>query len=323
MTVLQVLSDVIALFGAFLSGYYIWVHLGQLGFFGNLYIYQPIGIYMRPAIIMTVVILIIFKFIGLYELTRTILNIKEFNLILRAWFLSFLISLAILFFMKTLVYSRGAISVIYLILLVYLFIERFLYFKLNQYLKKKGVASVKVLIYGAGEVGNKLLKKLEESPKLGYHCVGFIDDNPQLFKKIINGVQVLGSIKNLSSIIKRRKIHRLFIALPSVPKEKIVNVMRVCKRYKIEYKIIPTLYDIILQKVQFSEIDGIPLIGIKEPKYSKRQEIIKRIFDVALSVLILLFIWPVFAVVSVLIKLDSQGPIIFRQTRIGKLGKPF
>ncbi|MEW6042610.1 MAG: exopolysaccharide biosynthesis polyprenyl glycosylphosphotransferase, partial [Elusimicrobiota bacterium] len=258
-----------------------------------------------------------------YEMTRSLLNIKEFKMILQAWSLSFLISLSIIFFMKTLEYSRIAICITYLILLIYLFLERYLFFKLNQFLKKKGITCDNILIYGAGEVGKKLMEKIEASPKLGYQCIGFIDDDSQLLDSTVNNLKVLGSLNNLSSMIKRHKIQRIFIALPSVHKEKILDIVKVCKRYKVEYKIVPSLYDIVLQKVELSEIDGIPLIGIKEPRLSSFQMVSKRIFDLVFSILVLIMLCPLFIVIAVLVKLTSQGPILFKQVRIGKHGRPF
>nr|MBI2903784.1 sugar transferase [Chloroflexota bacterium] len=104
---------------------------------------------------------------------------------------------------------------------------------------------------------------------------------------------------------------------------KIAGVVRVCERLGVRPRVVPDLFQPSLSRVDVDDLAGIPLIGIKDHTPPREGLIVKRIMDVAVSGLGLLLLWPLFLVVAALIKLDSPGPVFFRQTRVGQRGKLF
>jgi exopolysaccharide biosynthesis polyprenyl glycosylphosphotransferase len=180
-----------------------------------------------------------------------------------------------------------------------------------------------VLIYGAGVVGRKLLEKFKQSPKLGLHVAGFIDDSSALAGKRITDTPVLGDFSNLKDTILRTGATKLFIALPQVPSKVVIDIMNVCRETHCEFQIVPSLYDIVIQRVKVSEVEGIPLIGVAEPNYTFKTRVAKRLFDVFGSLFLLTVLSPIMLALAAAVKFSSKGPVFFIQKRVGHLGKRF
>ena len=184
-----------------------------------------------------------------------------------------------MFLAHQLYFSRGIFVLTWVCLLAFMLVQRYAFFKFNNYLRRKGFVETTALIYGAGVVGRKLMEKFKQSPKLGYHVAGFIDDNSGLTGKAVLGAPVLGDFTNLRETIRSTRATKLFIALPQVPSKVVVDIMNVCRETGCEFQIVPSLYDIVIQRVKITEVEGIPLIGMAEPKYSFKTRVAKRIFD--------------------------------------------
>jgi exopolysaccharide biosynthesis polyprenyl glycosylphosphotransferase len=179
------------------------------------------------------------------------------------------------------------------------------------------------LIYGAGVVGRKLMEKFRQSPKLGLHVAGFIDDNSALRGKRVFEAPVLGDFTDLKETILRTGATKLFIALPQVPSKVVIDILNVCRETRCEFQIVPSLYDIVIQRVKVTELEGIPLIGVTEPNYSFKTRVAKRLFDLFGSLFLLAILSPVMLALALAVKLSSKGPVFFVQKRVGHNGKRF
>jgi exopolysaccharide biosynthesis polyprenyl glycosylphosphotransferase len=220
-------------------------------------------------------------------------------------------------------FSRGVFVLTWANLLLLLMVERYGLFKFNNYLRRKGFVETTCLVYGTGEVGRKLLDKFRDSPKLGIHVAGFIDDNPEISGKRVKGVPVLGDFTRLKELIRSTGAQKLFIAMPQVPSRVVIDILNVCRETGCDFQIVPSLYDIVIQRVKITELEGIPLIGLSEPQYSFRTRVAKRVFDFTGSLFLLLAMSPVFFFLAFLVKVSSKGPVIFTQKRVGLKGRRF
>jgi exopolysaccharide biosynthesis polyprenyl glycosylphosphotransferase len=97
----------------------------------------------------------------------------------------------------------------------------------------------------------------------------------------------------------------------------------VCRETGCEFQIVPSLYDIVIQRVKITEVEGIPLIGVTEPKYSFKTQVAKRIFDVVVSLLLLVVLAPLLLALAFAVKVSSKGPVFFIQKRVGQYGRRF
>jgi exopolysaccharide biosynthesis polyprenyl glycosylphosphotransferase len=260
---------------------------------------------------------------GLYQPQRSLMNVREFELILMTWGKACLFTLGIMFLAHQLYFSRGIFVLSWVCMLAFMLVQRYGFFKFNNYLRRKGFVETTALIYGAGVVGRKLMEKFKQSPKLGYHVAGFIDDNGALAGKAVLGAPVLGDFTNLRDTIRATGATKLFIALPQVPSKVVVDILNVCRETGCEFQIVPSLYDIVIQRVKITEVEGIPLIGMTEPKYSFKTQVAKRIFDLFAATAMLVMLSPLLLLLAFLVKVSSKGPIFFVQKRVGQHGKRF
>lgn len=330
LTLNLVLGDVVAITLSILLGYFIY-HQIDIELFGFRTVPQKFHIYLKLSAFFNTSLVIIFGLLGLYKRQVSILNIEETKKIFKGVAIGILLFFMVTFYAKIPYFSRLIMTYSLIFMLILINVERFLIYKLYQYLHLKGVGVKNILIYGAGETGQLLAKRLVNSPVLGFLPVGFIYDDINQKSKIINGgtfanpkyLPIFGRLKNLETIVKDNKVDEIFIATPSCKIENIFNVIRKCEELRIRYSFVPNLFGIKIQNIAYKMIGNIPLLTLKEHKINYINKVTKRCFDIVFSAIVLTIFSPLFLIISILIKRDSKGPLIFKQERVGKDGKLF
>ncbi|WP_221469105.1 sugar transferase [Cohnella nanjingensis] len=242
---------------------------------------------------------------------------EEFVHILRAVALSFLIAIGISYLLK----NTFLLSRILLVAYVTTFmIEAAFYRYIRKWsiarLKEKGVIVRRVLIVGAGRVGIQLREHFErEHTHNGYEVTGFLDDD-------VEKGEVLGRVADLERIIEREKIEILYITIPSA-REKMQEMLHAIYKYHVDIRIIPEMYDRVGTVFEYHQDTAFPYIQVVKTPLRGLNLLLKRTMDRTLAFLTLLFFSPLFAFIAILIRIDSRGPIFFKQVRIGKNGLPF
>ena len=181
---------------------------------------------------------------------------------------------------------------------------------------------IRVLVLGAGAIG-KVIGELEESGLRPFTIIGFLDDNPAAPDTIPAGHSLLGKIKDLSAIVDERRPDLVVVAQVnrrgSFPAKGLLD----CRLRGIMVEDWPTFYEKETGKILVTDLRPSWLIFSEGFVKTPRTEIIKRLVDLTLCVVGLALALPLMAVVAVAIKLDSRGPILFRQTRLGRNGNVF
>jgi len=329
VTAVEVLIDFSTVFMTFLLARALHYLIGL-----SLFQMPPMGP-MNPAVLYQVVaacgvMIFVFASMGLYRKTPSLLNVDEIRKLLRSVLLLAIIVFTISFYFR-IPFSRILITIWLLLILFFMVIEKMLFYKLHQALHLRGLNIRRVLIYGAGEIGRKLYKNILAFPKLGYHAVGFLDEDVGAFQTELGRVdisgkskpRILGTYRDLDRIVEENEIDDLFIAKKGMSSDEILLVTTKCRELGIQFKMIPQLYGYFIENLSLQAIGGIPLIGEKVTPIRKFDLFVKRVMDVVFSVIICLFFLPVFLAIAVLIKQDSPGPVIFQQRRVGKKGKEF
>lgn len=179
------------------------------------------------------------------------------------------------------------------------------------------------VIVGSNEKALQLLKE-EQSRKVssGNKFVGFVhvDNHIDLMK---DELQHLGSFRDLKNIIKDQQIEEAIIAVESSEHENLGKIINMLSDTDVIIKIIPDMYDILVGSVKMTSIFDAPLIIIDRNIMPSWQKFTKRILDIVISSLVLLILSPFFLIIGLIILLNSKGPILYMQERIGKNGKPF
>ena len=257
LTFLQFCADLATISVSFVAAHWLWRLVGPVLAI-DMYEELAFNRYELLFGLTLLTLLIGFEVNDLYSSQRSLLNGKEFFLLLRTWFFACLITMSILFLADELYFSRGMFVLTWLTVLSFLLFERYGFFKFNSFLRVIGVINTSVLVYGSGILARQLIEKIHLTPKLGYQVVGIVDDKPQTGP--VDGVKVLGTFEQLKDLIRKHQVEKLFIALSPVSSEKVVEILDVCRATGCQFQIIPSVYEMTLEKIEVSEVEGVPLI---------------------------------------------------------------
>jgi exopolysaccharide biosynthesis polyprenyl glycosylphosphotransferase len=179
------------------------------------------------------------------------------------------------------------------------------------------------LIVGAGDVGQSLARKILTHHEYGMNLVGFVDSRPKERAEDLEHLTLLGGLDDMPGLVRLLDVERVIVAFSNDDTEDMVLLVRDLNELDVQVDIVPRFFDLLSPSVDIHSIEGVPLIGLRPPHLSHSSAILKRCLDVAGAVVGLLLLAPVFCVIAVAIKLDSPGPVFFRQVRMGRGDKTF
>ncbi len=255
---------------------------------------------------------------GAYHNWRGRLWLDHVYRITNAVTITLVLTLAVAFILRPLVYSRLLLLESGIFMIVFLSLDRGGVMLIQRRLRRRGIGVKRIVIVGAGEVGRRVMRTIVARPDLGYEVIGYVDDNPDKGLGEIGRFKGLGALDNLSSVIDSEEVDEVIITLPWNYHRRILHVLRECARRQVSARLVPDLFQMSLSRVEVSDLAGLPLIDIKEIAFSREEVIFKRIMDILGALVGLVLGFPVFALIGIAIKLDSEGPIFFRQVRVGK-----
>ncbi len=189
-----------------------------------------------------------------------------------------------------------------------------------------GLISYNTLIIGGNQNAVELYTDISGRQKgLGYRFLGFIDSNGKSTNELREFLPCLGKVDQLASVIRAQEVEEVIIAVETSEHNKLRGILNTLFDFdrQVMIKIIPDMYDIMLGTVKMSQVYGAVLIEIKQDLLPRWQALVKRLFDMAVSSVMLLLLAPLYAYIALRVRLSSAGPIFFRQERIGLNGKPF
>jgi Undecaprenyl-phosphate glucose phosphotransferase len=268
--------------------------------------------------------LVVFKLCGLYLPRRGHSKIDEFVTVFQAVTLGTLLLIAFnFFFYPSQMYSRLGLLYFWAIDIFLVGIGRAFFHDLVAYVRSKGYNLRHILIAGAGDLGQMLARRAHGYLGLGLNVRGFVDDDPAKQGKIIEGVPVLGTLDHLREVIQTHQIQQLFIALPLTAHQRLLSILDTLDQEYVDIKVVPDLLQYMALHGGVDELDGIPIVTLRETPLQGWNSVTKRGFDIVLSFLGITVFLPIMAVLAILIKLTSRGPIFYIQPRMGLDGKVF
>ena len=181
----------------------------------------------------------------------------------------------------------------------------------------------KVLILGDGKAGKMLASQLMYENPIGLEIVGFIDDSKKIGDEIVNDKKVIGHFDHIKGIIEQDKIDELIIAEDKRGEEDLLKLIDNCKRFNVSLKVTSELFDVVTKKLATEKYVDIPVVDVSPHYNNKLTHTSKRLMDILLSAIALIFVSPLMILIATIIKLTSPGPIFFKQRRIGFYGKEF
>ena len=277
----------------------------------------------------SIVMVLMFDRAGAYARGNSLLRVRETEQVLRVSSQAFLIALAISF-SSGLLFSRWLLVLCFTLVPLALFAQKTCMYMLVNTLHAKGYGKERVLIYGAGHTGRRVYSVLRRSPKLGLEPVAFVDDCPE---KVGCAVLELGYENRGSASVMRGPMTRhlvsecaadvVVIAIPSIQHEKFHMVVEEVLAANARVSFVPSTFVHSGPLVDFQDIDGVLLASFSRGSRRFTYEWAKRIFDLSSAAALLLLSSPLFLLLAILIKLDSEGPVLFQQERVGLNGLRF
>jgi exopolysaccharide biosynthesis polyprenyl glycosylphosphotransferase len=193
----------------------------------------------------------------------------------------------------------------------------------RAYARRRPVYTQNTLIVGADTVGQAVARKIRRHPEYGLNVVGFVDRLRGRHLPLIHDALLLGSTDELAEVVARFDVERVIVAFGDEPRERSLDVIRGLRDLDVQIDIVPRFFEVVGPSARMHTVEGLPLMGLSSPRLSRSSLFLKRILDVGLSVVGLVCLAPLFAAVAIAIKLDSPGPVFFRQKRVGTKNRTF
>jgi exopolysaccharide biosynthesis polyprenyl glycosylphosphotransferase len=193
-----------------------------------------------------------------------------------------------------------------------------------KHLMVAGKLGFNTLIIGSGDVAYRLWREMQNPLRApGYRVKGFLSLPNNGPNRFYGKLKHYGTIERLSEVVRSRRIEEVIIALDKNDHERFLEILRACKPEKVRLSVVPDMYDILVGNVKFGNIYGAPLMEISPHLIAPWERLAKRALDILVSLGALVLGAPLFAVLGAAIRLDSRGPIFYRQERMGQGGQPF
>jgi len=207
---------------------------------------------------------------------------------------------------------------------VFTFLGRFNILKRAKYQLSNRLVGYDTLIIGANEKALKLYNDIESKDySQGYNFLGFIDPSENQNNLLSTVLPQLGKTENLNELIKKHRIDEVILAIEQTENKKISSILNQLAGNDVIIKIIPQMKDILSGSVKMNNVIGAALIEIYPQLMPAWQYNFKRIIDVVVSAFVLIFFWWLYLFIAIRVKLSSEGPIFYKQERLGLKGKPF
>ena len=191
----------------------------------------------------------------------------------------------------------------------------------RAYVHKKEPLQQRCLIVGSGIVAGQLVDRLQTQRQFGLVPFGFVDD--EVHDEGSLDLPQLGSLDDLEDILLVHQVDRVVIAFSRASHQQLLKAIRACRDRRVAVDVVPRLFEFLDGARALDQVGGLPLLSIGAPRLTRSSRLAKRALDGAVSGAALLFLAPLFLAIAIAIRLESRGPVFFRQVRSGRDGTPF
>ncbi len=287
----------------------------------------PFRDYAGMLVIQVITMLILYFFTRLYDVKRSMPRLDEFYRIFAATSVGTIVTIALTTFLfknSTLELDFPRVMVIYawFLTVALVTLSRSLWVVVRNWVRRRGLWSDRLLIVGTGDVGRMILQKVRQMPRLGYQVVGFVDGESPTGEEIM-GVPVLGGVDDIPTLIKEHEIEEVIIGRPELSHQEMLAIISRCERGQVGIKIFPDLFQIIATELSIGDLGGLPLLTVRDVALRGWRLTLKRAVDLVGSAVGLVLLSPILITIAAAIRLDSRGPVLYAQERMGLDANPF
>ena len=318
-----VLSDIVMIQLAFMLSYFIRFDLSlsifQLDAASSQLFYQAISILITPVWI------IVFAIVGLYNKQNLLGGTQEYALVFRGATINLVVFMMLSFLEPNLIIARAWLlltwgSSFFLVALSRFWLRRVIYA-----LRRRGYFLSPAIIIGANNEGITLARQLINWPTSGLAVLGFVDKKFRPGTRVEGHLKVLGSHDKLHDIVERYNVGDIILASSAITSRD--SQLEIFKHYgfkdDVNVRMSSGIYEIITTGLSVKEFAYVPLVGVNKVRLSGTDQVLKMVMEFSLLIPALVILFPVFIIISILIKLDSHGPVFHRRRVMGVNGRQF
>lgn len=276
--------------------------------------------------LMSIAWIAVFQHFHLYKINVFLTVIPQAVAIIKAVGYGIIGLIVLSFFIKGLSYLDSRLIIAYLFgisTFALMSFRIFVFRSLYSFFAEKKILQRKVLIVGTDRTARLIAAKLVTETSLGLKPIGFIDDIYRVGERIFEDLYVIGTLSDMKEIVEREGVDEILIAVSNISHQKLIDIVDQAKQTSAIVKISSELYGIVPDKVWIEQYAEVPVIAMMQNHKNTLFIVYKRVLDIALSLIGILLLAVPFLVIALIIKMTSKGPVFFKQTRIGKDGKPF
>jgi exopolysaccharide biosynthesis polyprenyl glycosylphosphotransferase len=235
-------------------------------------------------------------------------------------------------------YSRGVFLFDFALALVAFTAFHLVLRRVQALVRRRDINLIPTLILGGGTEAEQTIRELQTRPDLGYRVVGIVrNDEPGTLNdelksdsafsvpgSSLNAVPVFAGLSELPNIIRQLAIQEVIITDNNLSHEVLFEaMMKIGRKQRVEFRLAPSVFNLLPNKTEVEQIGVLPIIRLFREPLSDAERFVKRVSDIIISLAALTILAPVWILISILIRLDSKGAILFRQERVGMDGRIF
>lgn len=270
-------------------------------------------------------------FFGLYNVRRRVSSVNSWEALLKTSYHHLLYMMVIGYFLKELDLGRSVILLAGVYGFVYLYSSRTTFRALKKRAISRGRGTVRAAIVGTGQLARQVREGLIQHPDIGFHVLGYIrhpEDPEDPGESGDTGrrleLPVLGQSADIESLVRTHELEEVFLAVPHLSHSEQLNLISLGRTPGLRIQLVSDLFGVILSRAKVDEIARFPVVTLRDGHLPAPQAFIKRIFDLVVSAAgIVAWILFMHWWVALWIRIDSPGPAVFSQTRVGRDGKRF
>ncbi|MCP4572375.1 MAG: undecaprenyl-phosphate glucose phosphotransferase [bacterium] len=337
--------DLVMLHAAYLATYwfrfYSGIWLVPLGI-------PPFGMYVATGAVVALVFVGIYYAMGMYAGRGGRTIVDDLLGLFKGVVLGSLLVLALAFFLRGLTYSRSFFGLFFLSTFIFLTLGRVLTRILLRSVLQRGVGTTRTLLVGISPMRTRLLRTIHELPGFAMRPVGWlrvpgdpeVPDSPagadddeaasvldaagrRQARRPIPEPPLLGEVDRVRDVVLEQGVDLVVLTLPFDQLSLVRKVAADLANLNVDLQFVPDLFSLHTSRMRLEEIAGLPFISVREEALGGVDRVVKRTFDLVATGLGLLLLSPALAVLAMLVKLSSPGPVFYRQERIGRDGHEF
>lgn len=287
----------------------------------------PRGMYVAAAAVISVLLVIMFRNIGLY--IRPQLGRFEYQIprLARGTALTLLIALALSFVARIEdwpPYSRTVAFIAFFTIPLLVILERYILSRLELHWARHSAQTKSILVIGTGALALDLRDAIQRERRFRSRVAGYLQLPGETPAEHLEPELLVGGLADFENQARKLRVDEVILSSNDLPRARMAEILLFCERNLLPFRMIPDLYDVLTDRVRIQHVEGIPLIGLEAwPLDSFHNRMLKRVEDIVGALVGLMISAPVILIAAPLIKLSSPGPVFYRQKRVGAHGRRF